>query len=339
MPEGWEPPYPSYAARLDNTLTEPVFAYIGGQSSSKDDLKTFTEWMEGVLASGRSAPAVVNRATFTDETGVPNSVYLLCWRAPADYADWTKQKAVSGWWKSEDRLIGTLGIWREVVQVQKNRLETIFSSENPVGIAETADGFDLVQEHAYWGSARDRMPISAHDDLDGSADTTLVENANVSSKGKRVFVTASQNMCVIRSGQNWDACGDKELDYYQTKVHPTLLKGMDYLAKNGTEANCYACRMMDQLDDKGQQQNQTFGLAFFKTIGDMEAWAENHPTHLKIFHAFLKMAEVFDGNLDLQLWHEVYTVAPESSEFEYVNCHNQTGLLTHVEQPLDGPRN
>ena len=113
-----------------------------------------------------------------------NSVYLLCWRAPVDYADWAKQKAVSGWWKSKDRLTGALGIWREVVQVQKNRLETIFSSENPVGIAETADGFDLVQEHAYWGSARDRMPISAHDDLVGSADTVLVENANVSSKGK-----------------------------------------------------------------------------------------------------------------------------------------------------------
>ena len=332
MPDGWEPPYPSYAARLNDTVIEPVFAYIGGQSLSEDDLKPFTEWIEGVLASGRSKPDVVNRATFTDEAGVPNLVYLLCWRAPVDYADWAKQKAVSGWWKSKDRLTGTLGIWREVVQVQKNRLETIFSSENPVGIAETADGFDLVQEHAYWGSARDRMPISAHDDLVGSADTVLVENANVSSKGKRVSVTPPENMCVIRSGQYWGACGDKELDYYQTKVHPTLLHGMDYLAKNGAEANCFACRMMDQLDERGQQRNQTFGLAFFKTMDDMEAWAEHHPTHLKIFHAFLKMAEVFEGNLDLQLWHEVYTVAQESSEFEYVNCHNKTGLLMHMEQ-------
>jgi aldoxime dehydratase len=137
-------------------------------------------------------------------------------------------------------------------------------------------------------------------------------------------------MCVIRSGQYWGACGEKELEYYQSKVHPTLLKGMDYLAKNGPEANCYTSRMMDQLDEKGQQHDRTFGLAFFKTMGDMEAWAEHHPTHLKIFHAFLKMAEVFEGNLDLQLWHEVYTVASESSEFEYVNCHSQTGLLALI---------
>ena len=77
MPDGWEPPYPSYAARLNDTVTEPVFAYIGGQSLSEDDLKPFTEWMEGVLASGRSKPEVVNRATFTDEAGV-RTRYICC---------------------------------------------------------------------------------------------------------------------------------------------------------------------------------------------------------------------------------------------------------------------
>ena len=44
-------------------------------------------------------------------------------------------------------------------------------------------------------------------------------------------VAAPQNMCVIRSGQYWGACGDKELDYYQTKVHPTLLEGWTILPK------------------------------------------------------------------------------------------------------------
>ena len=86
--------YSSYAARLNDTVTEPVFAYIGGQSLSEDDLKPFTEWMEGVLASGRSKPDVVNRATFTEKLEF-RTRYLLCWRAPVDYADWAKQKAVS----------------------------------------------------------------------------------------------------------------------------------------------------------------------------------------------------------------------------------------------------
>ena len=96
-----------HAARLDDTVTDPVF--VGGQSLSEDDLKPFTEWMEGVLPG--SAPDVVNRATFTDEAGVPNSAYLLYWRALRTM-NWAKQKAVSGWWKSQDRLAGTLGIWR-----------------------------------------------------------------------------------------------------------------------------------------------------------------------------------------------------------------------------------
>ena len=96
--------------------------------------------------------------------------------------------------------------------------------------------------------------------------------------------------------------------------------------------------MMHQLDEKGQQHDRTFGLAFFKTMGDMEAWAEHHATHLRIFHAFLKMAEVFKGNLDLHLWHEVYAVVSESSEFEYVNCHSQTELLVHIAQSRGRPR-
>ncbi len=104
--------------------------------------------------------------------------------------------------------------------------------------------------------------------------------------------SAPRVVCVIRSVQYWGACGEKELEFYQSKVHPTSLKGMDYLAKNGPEANCYKSRTMDQLYEKGQQHDRTFGLSFFKTMGDMEARVEHHATHLRIFHALLKMAEV-----------------------------------------------
>ena len=60
--------------------------------------------------------------------------------------------------------------------------------------------------------------------------------------------------------------------------------------------------------------------------------AKHHATHLRLFQALLKMAEVYGGNLDRQLWYEVYTVPSESSEFEYLNCHSQTGLLAHIAQ-------
>ena len=45
---------------------------------------------------------------------------------------------------------------------------------------------------------------------------------------------------------------------------------------------------MDEVTLDGAPQSQTFGLALFLSMRQLEDWASSHPTHLAIFGSFLK---------------------------------------------------
>ena len=85
-------------------------------------------------------------------------------------------------------------------------------------------------------------------------------------------------------------------------MQPVLKAGMAFLRDRGDEVNCYSCRYMTQIDEPTEN---TFGLAFFKTLGDLEGWAHSHPTHLAIFNTFMEIAPKYGPELQLRLWHEV----------------------------------
>jgi len=146
-------------------------------------------------------------------------------------------------------------------------------------------------------------------------------------KGKHVRLTAPENLCLIHSAQNWTHCPDGEREYYLENVHPVLIKGMTYLSENGPETNCLDCRFIEEADSDGHPIPQSCGFAYFRTMADLEAWAKSHPTHLAIFGEFHKMVGKYEGQLDLKLWHEVVVVDQDQGTFDYINCHNQTGLM------------
>ena len=79
------------------------------------------------------------------------------------------------------------------------RYETLFSaSDRPEGVAVIAQGMsDMVQEHAYWGGARDRIPLSQTHDLAPSGAPRVVR------EGLHRRVLPHENLCLIRSGQDW----------------------------------------------------------------------------------------------------------------------------------------
>jgi aldoxime dehydratase len=57
-----------------------------------------------------------------------------------------------------------IGAFAEILKPGVQRFETLFSSGTPEGVACLAAGFsDVVQEHAYWGGARDRIAMSQTD--------------------------------------------------------------------------------------------------------------------------------------------------------------------------------
>lgn len=54
-----------------------------------------------------------------------------------------------------------------------------------------------VQEHAYWGGMRDRIPLSQTDAMTPGGAPELIR------AGARLRVVAHDNLCLIRSGQDW----------------------------------------------------------------------------------------------------------------------------------------
>ena len=130
-----------------------------------------------------------------------------------------------------------------------------------------------------------------------------------------MHVAPQGNLCLIRSGQDWSETTGDERDIYLRDVEPSLREGMTYLRDGGLEIGCYDCRYADVVEADGARSERTFGLAYFRELGDMEKWAESHPTHVKIFGRFMAAVQRLEFNLKLRLYHEVTVAAPDEQFF------------------------
>ncbi len=325
MPEGFEPPVPAWAADWSNGVEQLTTAFFGVQG---DDQGALEAW---VAAHLRGAPHVerLEYASYVDLEGINNSSYIAYFQGDG-YRSWWESVGAE-WWISEAPLAAPAGYWREVFHVPVARLETLHSTPNAHGVASLSSELEgPVEEHAYPGAARDRIPASGEESLRGLERLTAALSSSASDDGRRVRVQAPPNLCVIRSGQDWTHCVPEERAFYLEEVEPHLVAGMDYLANNPDESRCLSMRLMRNHAESGDPLEQTFGLGYALDIYAFEEWAKSHPTHLRIFGSFMQHAERFGEALDLRLWHEVSVLADNASEFEYVDCHRRTGLLAHA---------
>ena len=306
-------------------LTSAFFGVQGGETPQ------WQQWVADALLTKReNAPELVEKAFFSDATSTPNHVYLAYWRN-GRYPDWWEQDVAAGWWADEQRVSEAAGYWREVSTVAPDRIETLHSSPNSHGIATLASELEgPVPEHGYAGAARDRIPVSGTDALRGRNTTAGALSAEVADDGRRVRVAAPENMCIIRSGQDWGHCDAEEREFYLNEVAPSLRAGMDYLRDNAEESRCLSMRLMRRTDESNNEFDETFGLGYGLDIYAFEEWAKSHPTHTRIFGQFLSHAERFGENMQLRLWHEVSVIAAGGTDFEYIGCHPQTGLLPYA---------
>lgn len=328
MPEDWTPPVDAWSAEFGPETQDVVLGCYAVQRERAHAAEEFVRWMKQGL-SGADAPIAADRAAYIDVAGAVNDMFFLYWTDKSSFERWRAAPRFADWWGAAERQTGRMGYWREEVVVPRARLETLYSTKDGQGLVRAAPSYgEPVQEHAYWGSARDRIPASASDPFEGPG-ASLSRGANLSSKGRRLRVSAPANLSLIRSGQNWSATEGVEREHYLASVHPVLREGMDYLAANPLESGCATCRFVDLLTMDGERQEQTFTMAYFLTLGHMEKWSETHATHLAIFGEFFKMVERVQGNVTLKLSHEVFVLPENSGLFEYVNCHPQTGLLPY----------
>jgi hypothetical protein len=328
MPENWEPPVPAWSADFDGTSSLAI-AYCGVQSRSGDVADS--EAAFALVRGGPDAPNHVERGRFTDAAGIVNQIFVCYWRDADAYARFAEQSAFARWLADDALLTGDVGVWFEAFHIPMARFETLFSSESPAGAARLIEKpmMGPIDEHGYWGSMRDRIPASDADDLlsqlDGAPMTRLTET-----RGRRLVLDAPENLCLIRSAQDWSSCRGDERDSYLGDVHPVLTKGMKFLIENPIQTGCLTCRFIDQLTDDGGPTDKTFAIAYFLDMAHLEAWSKSHPTHLAIFESFTSLAERLGNEISLRLWHEVAALDADGVRLEYINCHERTGLLPYV---------
>ena len=320
--DDYTPPYPSSVARFKPDVQQVVMAYFGVQHHGKAVPNGADKDLKSIASAFGSdqGPSHWDRAVYVDEAGFLNVISVGYWDAPTEFDAWFGRHG-AGWASGASAQSG-VGTFTEVLRPSIQRFETLFSSNDPEGVACLADVFsDAVHEHAYWGGARDRIPISQTHDL------APVGAPRIVSSGLHQRVIPHENICLIRSGQEWSATREDERRMYLEDVEPVLRAGMDFLRDDGLQIGCFANRYMTVVEGSGRPTEKTFGMSWWKSLAALERWAESHPTHLAIFGAAMKYLGTMGPAAKLKLYHEVTVAAADEQYFEYYNCHSKTGML------------
>ncbi len=319
IPDDYVPPYPGFVARHAPGISHVIMAYFGIQFRQLGDgvseaCKTLVDAF--ALSHG---PGHWDRAQWQDERGYHNVIFAAYWDEPTRYDAWLPLHGLS--WARVPR--PGIGTFLEVLRPHVTRYETLLGHPTAVeGIAALADGISgPIQEHGYWGAARDRIPASQYDALHSTESPTFERD------GSYVRVHAQDDLCLIRSGQDWlETEGDERRMYLDT-LEPILRRGMEFLRDEGLPGGCLCSRYVTVQDVHGRATEKSYGMSWWRNLASLERWAESHPTHVAIFGAATDYFQKFGENARIKLYHEVTLSRRDEQLFEYLNCHEYTGLL------------
>lgn len=329
--DDYVPPFPMWVARADESLKQVVMAYLGVQfrEERREQALAALRQIVGSFAFD-NGPGNHDITYHLDNQGYGNFIVVGYWRDPAAYCRWMRSPQVDGWWSSDERLGEGLGYFREVVAPRAEQFETLYAFKDELpGVGALMDGISGdIEEHGYWGSARDRFPVSQTDRMRPVGELQVISGDPA--KGGRVTVRGHDNLTLIRSGQDWVEADEQERALYFNEMLPPLQDGMDFLRDEGQALGCYSNRFVRNIDLDGNLLDIAYDIGHWRSLDKLERWAESHPTHLRIFTTFFR---VVTGLQKLRLYHEVSVSDGSSQVFEYINCHPQTGMMRDA-QPI-----
>jgi aldoxime dehydratase len=318
----YRPEFESFTSRLAESVTSLTIGYFGVQSLDSGETSGAADELEELL-DRECGPVRRDRARFVDQLGYATRIVIAYWDVPGDFEKWYGDDGFL--WTSPDRLRDGVGFFTEVVRPTVDRLETIFTSPSKrEGLADLADAMEPFVEHGYWGSMRDRLPITQIDPVVADGKPEIV------AAGKLTVIQPQENLCLIRSGQDFSETTGGERAFYLDEIEPTLRAGMDFLRDDGLSVGCFANRYLDVIDESGRFLDKRFAMSWWNDMSDLEGWSKSHPTHARIFEAAMRHMTEFGTAAKLHLYHEVVVVDRDQQIFEYLNCHHLTGLLACV---------
>ena len=335
--DAYTPDYPRYVARADRSLAQVVMGSFGVQHARPGQRPGAMAALCQIVATFglTDGPRHHDLSHHVDGQGHHNLMAVAYWTDPAAYRRWLASPGVAQWWESEDRLGEGLGYFREIVAPRVEQFETLYAANEDlrgVGAALTGCSGE-VREHGYWGSSRDRIPLSQTDRLESVGVPHVVSGDPAA--GGRVVVRGHHNLVVIRSGQLWEGADEDEHNLYVEHFLPTLEVGMAALEREGTALGCYSNRFVRSIDLDGNELDETYNVGYWRALSNLERWAETSRAHLQLFVRFQSVHARLDR---LRFYQEVSVSDREDQTFEYLNCHRGTGLMRDAAVPVDAGR-
>jgi hypothetical protein len=338
QPKGHRPPVPRWQLKLPESIDRVFTAYIGVQRHSTASSATVAaeraaEAIHTWLKHDGDRPISFESFSVIDGDDVTGADVWVCYWTDAGAFDRSVQRlSLSNIHSCLSSGKESVGLWGERFSTAVSHLETNYSGLDYLPGLARFPGMKTVEHDlsAYWGAARDRIPDSGHDlfERDGDASTPPVITFGI---GEHLVGQNYENMVHIRSGQFWERCGVEERESYEKKLEPALKTGLAYLWQNPFETGTIGLRY---LRNKGPSNEhvlkETCGAGFFRSLGDLEHWAERHPSHLAIYLGAIKHAKFFGETRKLRTWHEVSVLKHGDAHFEYVNCQPRTGAIRFV---------
>ncbi|MBC2640558.1 MULTISPECIES: phenylacetaldoxime dehydratase family protein [unclassified Rhodococcus (in: high G+C Gram-positive bacteria)] len=326
VPEDYQPPFPMWVGRADERVQQVVMGYLGVQFRGDEQRPAALQAMRDMVAGFDlpDGPLHYDVTHHVDNQNHENLMVVGYWKDSAAHDRWLQLPAVADWWASDERLSEGLGYFREIVAPRVEQFETLYAFQDALpGVGAVMDGVSgEINEHGYWGSMRERFPVSQTDWMQPSGELRVLSGDPAA--GGRVVVQGHDNIALIRSGQDWADTETSERNLYLDEILPTLQGGMDFLRDNGQSVGCYSNRFVRNIDLDGNFLDLSYNIGHWGSLDKLERWAESHPTHLRIFTTFFRVAASLSK---LRLYHEVSVFDARDQRYEYINCHPQTGML------------
>ncbi|MDQ1012168.1 aldoxime dehydratase [Streptomyces sp. V4I23] len=329
------PAYPRFVARGDEALQQVVMGYFGVQYAEEGKRPWALAALRHIVGSFSLADGPVRHdlTHHVDDQDHHNLMVVAYWADPAAYCRWLRSEEVRGWWESEERLTEGLGYFREIVAPRVEQFETLYAfTEDFPGIGGVmGECSGEIEEHGYWGSMRDRIPLSQTDRLEPFGVLKIASGDPAA--GGRVIVRGHDNIALIRSGQDWKAAGEDERALYFDEFLPTLETGMVFLQESGRKVGCYSNRFVHSIDIDGNELDESYNIGHWQSLDLLERWAESHPAHLQLFVMFVRVVATLEN---LRFYQEVSVSDGKDQMYEYINCHPRTGMMRDAVIPAGG---
>ncbi len=328
-PQDFVPATRSFSSRFSPLVRTLPMVYFGVQHQG-DTAKAHEQFSK--LRQGfeePNGPQFWDRAAYVDERGYTNWILVGYWRDHDTYVQWERARAAD-WWHAAVDIKGSIGLFREAYTPGVEDTETTFSHPHAEGYSHICDHWsEPTDSHDYWGSARDRIARSQVDPLEPSGEVSTNLKVGEDSAGRLVTVWPHNNLCLLRSGQDWSETEADERSFYLQRVEPILNAGMKEIRDEGLDKGCIYNRYMTVATDDGTAIEKTYSLSAWKSLEQIENWVRQK-THLAIYHIGVKHYQRVGPDARLRLYHEMFVMRAKDQQYAYFNCHAQTGMLRAV---------